>query len=53
MTSIPYPWRGIYRILAVRDKRAAPQTTQKQKDGTNNKSPRNYSIHATGTHTRR
>jgi hypothetical protein len=34
MTSIPNPWSGIYRILAGRDKRTAPQTTPKQKDGT-------------------
>jgi hypothetical protein len=34
MTSITNPWNGIYRILAGRDKRAAPQTTLKQKDGT-------------------
>jgi len=34
MTSITNPWSGIYRILAGRDKRAAPQTTLKQKDGT-------------------
>jgi len=34
MTSITNPWSGIYRILAGRDKRAAPQTTLKQKDDT-------------------
>jgi len=34
MTSTTNPWRGIHRILAGRDKRAAPQTTLKQKDGT-------------------
>jgi len=34
MTSITNPWSGICRTLAVRDKRAAPQTTLKQKDGT-------------------
>jgi len=33
MTSITNPWRGIYTILAGRDKLAAPQTTLKQKDG--------------------
>jgi hypothetical protein len=33
MTSITNPWNGIYRILPGRDKRAAPQTTLKQKDG--------------------
>ena len=34
MTSITDRWSGIYRILAGRDKRTAPQTTLKQKDGT-------------------
>jgi hypothetical protein len=34
MTSITNPWNGIYRILAGRDQRAAPQTTLKQTDGT-------------------
>jgi len=34
MTSITNPWSGIYKILAGRDKRVAPQTTLKQKDGT-------------------
>jgi hypothetical protein len=34
MTSITNPWSGIYRIPAGRDKRAAPQITIKQKDGT-------------------
>jgi len=34
MTSITNPLNGIYRILAGRDKRAAPQTTLEQKDGT-------------------
>jgi len=34
MTSITNPWRGIYRILAGRDKRAALQTTLKRKVGT-------------------
>jgi ribonuclease HI len=34
MTSITNPWSGIYRILAGRDKRSAPQTTLKQEDGT-------------------
>ena len=31
MTSVTNPWSGIYRILAGRDKRDAPQTTLKQK----------------------
>jgi len=34
MTSITNQWSGIYRIMTGRDKRAAPQTTLKQKDGT-------------------
>jgi hypothetical protein len=34
MTSITNPWSGIYKILAGRNKRAAPQSTLKQKDGT-------------------
>ena len=34
MTSITNSWSGIYRILAGRDKRAARQTTLKQKDYT-------------------
>ena len=33
-TSITNPWSGIYKTLAGRDRRAAPQTTLKQKDGT-------------------
>jgi len=34
MTSIINPWSVIYKTLACRDRRAAPQTTLKQKDGT-------------------
>ena len=33
LTSTTNPWSGIYSIMTSRDKRAAPQTTLKQKDG--------------------
>jgi len=33
MTSITNKWSGIYRILAGREKRPAPQIALKQKDG--------------------
>jgi len=34
LNTITNQWSGIYRILAGRDKRSAPQTTLIQKDGT-------------------
>ena len=34
LNTITNQWSGIYRILAGRDKRTAPQSTLKQKDGT-------------------
>ena len=40
MTSITNPWSGIYKTLAGRDRRAAPQTTKKLKTKLRGFSPR-------------